>query len=138
MTIREMPLLISKYFFKSPFSNFSNLIMMLPTDKTLTDAIYRLQKIGYNKDFKLVEDKLQCLQNKKLYTPDDMLILGNQRFEGLSNPSDMSALFVIECKDGTKGLIISSFGVYGDIALIDFLDKIKVKKSKNIPMQFAS
>jgi hypothetical protein len=111
---------------------------MLPTDKTLTDAIYRLQKIGYDKDFKLVEGKLQCLQNKKLYTPDDMLILGNQRFEGLSNPSDMSALFVIECNDGTKGLIVSSFGVYGDVGLIDFLDKVKIKKSKDIPMQLAS
>lgn len=111
---------------------------MLPTDKTLTDAIYRLQKIGYNKDFKLIEGKLQCLQTKKNYTPDDMLILGNQRFEGLSNPSDMSALFVVECKDGTKGLIVSSYGVYGDVALIEFLDKIKIKKSSKIPMHLAS
>ena len=110
---------------------------MLPTDKTLTDAIYRLQKIGYNQDFRLVNDKLECLQTQKLYTPDDMLILGNQHFKVLSNSYDISALFVVECKDGTKGLIVSSFGVYGDVRLIEFLDKIKIKKSGEIPVKSA-
>lgn len=111
---------------------------MLPTDKTLTEAINRLQKLGYNKDFKLVEDKLQCLQSKKMYTPQEMTILGNQRFEGMTNPSDMSALFVVECKDGAKGLVVSSFGVYGDVNLIEFLDKIKVKNSDKVSEKLTS
>lgn len=101
---------------------------MLPRDKTLTDAIYRLQSKGFDKDFKLVKNRLKCVQTNTSYTPSEMFIVGSQRFNGISKHSDVSTLFVIECKDGIKGLIVFSFGVYGDVSLIKFLDKTKIKE----------
>lgn len=107
-----------------------NRYIMNTFDKTLSTSIEHFQNIGYTSDFKLKGDKMQCLQTKKLYEPKDMIIIKNKRFEGMSNPSDMSALFVIKCYDGTKGLIVAPYGTYGDVNVLDFLDKVKVQKTQ--------
>jgi len=100
---------------------------MLPNDKTLTTAISRLQKLGFDKDFKLDKGEMICLQTKKRYQTEDMLIVSSQRFKGLSNPTDMTALYVIQCKDGTRGLILTAYSSHGNISLIEFLDKVKIQ-----------
>ena len=84
-----------------------------------------------DKDFKYKDGQLICLQTKKHYAPNDMLILDSQRFEGMSNPSDMSALFVVRCKDGTKGMVTVAYGTYANIDVLEFLDKVEVQKSKH-------
>ena len=103
---------------------------MITTDKTLVKAINRYQKAGFDKDFKFENGRLRCLQSKKIYAPEDMLILESQRFEGMSNPSDMSALFVLKCKDGTKGLVTVAYGTYADVQVLEFLNKVKIQSSQ--------
>jgi hypothetical protein len=36
------------------------------------------------------------------------------RFEGESDPDDMSVVYAIEGKDGTRGVIVDAFGIYAD------------------------
>ena len=96
---------------------------------TMLDAVKGLKERGYVHEFKVRDDGMECLETGGKYQPDDMKIVEYHRFEGMSNPSDMSAVFAIECKDGLRGLVVSSYGIYGDIKLIDFLDKVKVGKS---------
>lgn len=105
---------------------------MLPNDRTLKKAINRFQGLGFNKEFKLENKEMLCLQNKKRYQPQDMLILNSQRFEALSNPFDISALYAVKCHDGIKGLIIAAYGTYGDMKLIEFLDKVKIKRTREL------
>ena len=48
----------------------------------------------------------------KFYQPEDLKIIKTYRFEGESDPSDSSILYVIEAKDGLTGYSMDSYGVY--------------------------
>lgn len=97
---------------------------------TMVDATKGLKERGFTHEFKLREDGMECLETGVKYQPDDMKIVEYHRFEGMSNPADMSAVFAIECNDETQGLVVSSYGPYADIELIDFLDKVKIEESE--------
>jgi hypothetical protein len=95
---------------------------------TLSQATTALLKQGFKSNFKLKGDQLMCIENKKMYDSTDMEIIKQYRFEGISNPADMSIVFAVECKDGTKGTIISYYGTYSDDKLDEFMKKVKVCK----------
>lgn len=95
---------------------------------TMVAAIQDLQKRGYNCDFQMSGNSVKCLANNKLYQSQDLTIIEYHRFEGISNPDDMSIVFVIECNDETKGTVVSAYGTYADIKLLDFMDKVKIKE----------
>jgi hypothetical protein len=98
---------------------------------TMVAAVEGLQERGYDSDFQLAGESMKCLTNNKMYHSEDMVIVEYHRFEGISNPDDMSIIFAVECNDGTKGTIVSSYGVYGDVSLLDFIDKVKIKEQQH-------
>lgn len=95
---------------------------------TMVVALNDLQKRGYECDFQMAGNAIKCTSTNKLYQPQDMTIVEYHRFEGISSPEDMSIVFVVECKDGTKGTVVSAYGAYADIKLLDFMDKVKIKE----------
>ncbi|EGV44268.1 hypothetical protein BZARG_740 [Bizionia argentinensis JUB59] len=88
------------------------------------DCIEKYQARGYICNFKCEDNKLLELKSNKLYSPNEIIIKRTQRFEGLSNPSDMSILYVIETKDGIKGLVTANYGIESDTDLDEFFKKI--------------
>lgn len=103
--------------------------MKLNRYSSVVHATQALQKRGYTTEFKLKEKgKMQNLKTKRMYSPSDMEIAEFHRFEGASNPSDMSIVFAVEAADGAKGIIVSSYGMYADMDMVEFMDKVKIKK----------
>lgn len=100
--------------------------MKLVTYRTMSDALNQLRKRGFDSGFKLVDGHLVCLETKKKYQPPDLGITEYHRFEGDSNPSDMSIVFAVQCNDGNKGTVVSSYGTYATDGLLSFMDKVKV------------
>lgn len=96
----------------------------------MIEAIKELKRRGFKDEFKLEQDGMRSLDSNKIYEPNDMKIIEYHRFEGISNPSDMSAVFAVKCTDGTQGIIVTSYGTYADIKLISFLDQVKIKKTE--------
>jgi hypothetical protein len=94
--------------------------------RTLVEALDQLSRKGFTHSFKLIEGKLANLETGKSYRPEDLRIVEYHRFEGDSNPADMSVVFAVKCCDGRKGTIVSSYGTYADMPLITFLDKVKI------------
>jgi hypothetical protein len=47
------------------------------------------------------------------------------RFEGNTNPDDMSIMYAIETMDGQKGTISNSYGPYADATVDDFLKQVE-------------
>ena len=100
--------------------------MKLVTYRTMSDAINQLRKRGFASSFKLLDGALICLETKEKYLPGDLEITEYHRFEGDSNPADMSILFALKCNDGNKGTVVSSYGTYATDGLLSFMDKVKV------------
>lgn len=95
--------------------------------QTLSEALLQLRERGIRNSFQLKNERLECVETGKSYPSGDIRITEYYRFEGESNPSDMSVLFVIECADGEKGTVISSYGTYADVSLLEFMDELKIE-----------
>jgi len=99
--------------------------MILSPSKTLLEDIESAKKAGYTEDFLYQQEHLIGRNNKKKYPKEDCKLIESCRHEGLSDPSDASILFLIECTDGTKGCLSSGYGVGADTELIEFVLAIK-------------
>ncbi len=91
---------------------------------SIVQAMEALKQKGYEENLQFVEGRLKNTKTGQWYQPEDLIIDEYHRFEGLSNPSDMSVLFAISCSDGTKGLVSSAYGAYGDRDFMEFMDQI--------------
>jgi hypothetical protein len=54
----------------------------------------------------------------------------HDRFEGASDPDDMSVVYAMESDDGLKGVIADAFGLYANPDLGVFLEKVKIREGK--------
>lgn len=98
---------------------------------TMTFALEDLKKRGYTDDFVLNEENsMKNSRSNTTYKPSDMQIVEYHRFEGESDPGDMAIVFAVKCKDGAKGLILSSYGTYTDTAMVSFMDEVKIMDSE--------
>lgn len=85
----------------------------LPYMKTLSSCLSKMAEQGYTDEFKAFGlEGVQSLQTGKLYKPQDIRIVNFYRFEGISDPADMSILYVIETVDGLKGTLVDAYGTY--------------------------
>lgn len=79
--------------------------------ETLSEAIQRLREKGYDADFAATEEgRLHCPACGSTHAPGDLTIDEELRFEGESDPADMSLLVALTCACGAKGLYSTQFG----------------------------
>jgi hypothetical protein len=98
----------------------------IPLDHTHElPAIHRLERAGYTAGF-VAEGggTLRLAGTDRRYAAGDARIRDFYRFEGTSDPDDMSVIYAIEMRDGTRGMLIDAFGTYADPALTAVLDRI--------------
>lgn len=94
-------------------------------ERSMINVENRLNKEGFTADFKVAQGKLCVMNADKTYTPNDVTIVDFYRFEGESNPDDMSILYAIETNDGVKGTISNSYGTYADAGVDNFLKQVE-------------
>jgi len=99
------------------------------------DYIKIYQEKGYVSSFHIKELKLINNETKNEYNPEDVKIVAEHRYEGMSNPSDMSILYVIETNKNEKGTVLVGYGPSADIEIAEFFKNIPKKNisdEKNI------
>lgn len=102
-----------------------------PTHMTdLEMCLNKLETEGYTDQYKVEKGKLCNLTNNKKYKPKDVKAVNFYRFEGISNPDDMSILYAIETSDGRKGTLIDAYGFYSDDETGEFMNQIESGKKK--------
>lgn len=81
---------------------------------TLSQVMNQLREKGKDAEFKLADSGLGLINatNGKLYPISDLRIIRTYRFEGESDPSDSSILYLIEGTDGQVGYLLDAYGVY--------------------------
>ncbi len=99
---------------------------------TLVARLNQLKANGYTFDFNLTAQALEVMHEdgKKItLSPSEFKIVNFYRFEGMSNPSDSSILYVIESESGLKGTMLSSYGVYADALSNEMIKKLDTRDS---------
>jgi hypothetical protein len=104
------------------------LTYMAPEITCLDDII----KKGFTDNFKLSGSSLICLDNGKNYSPEQISVVNFYRFEGASDPDDMSIIFVIETEDGRKGTLVDAYGFYADREIGNFMRKVENFRKQTI------
>lgn len=92
---------------------------------TLTEALEALKAKGYTNDFDLLPDQIECKKLGKCYNPNNFTVKEFHRFEGMSNPDDMSVVYAIEAADGEKGVMVDAYGTYADPPTQEMIQKLK-------------
>jgi hypothetical protein len=88
-----------------------------------------LEEKGYKDQFRVEKKSLVSLkESKKKYKPKDVKAVNFYRFEGISDPDDMSILYAIETCDGTKGTLVDAYGRYSDEATGTFMQEVDISK----------
>jgi hypothetical protein len=80
---------------------------------TLSQVLEKLRMKKMDNEFRL-ENGCFTAGKGKAYNAEDLTIIKTFRFEGDSNPSDSSILYIIEAKDGLIGYSIDAYGVYSN------------------------
>lgn len=101
----------------------------------LVDALNDLKARGYSGDFRVIncegfEDSTPCrLQSDtsgKTYAGNELVIKEHYRFEGPSNPDDMSVAYAIACEGGEKGVLVDAYGTYSSRRVAEFIRDIPI------------
>lgn len=83
---------------------------------TVKEVLDALQEKNQGNEFRLATDGkgFMSYDNGRYYSVSDLRIIKTYRFEGDSNPSDSSIIYVLQAKDGHLGYILDAFGMYSD------------------------
>ncbi|HEX8426982.1 hypothetical protein [Hymenobacter sp.] len=96
-------------------------------ERSLMKVEEKLNKDGFTADFRVSDGRLHTIseERSKSYAPNEVVIVDFYRFEGESDPDDMSILYALETSDGIRGTISSAYGTYGDSDALDFLKQVE-------------
>jgi hypothetical protein len=88
---------------------------MKPLDEmtTLSTVLERLRQKKIDNEFRWTHEGFNAGRGKN-YNPEDLKIIKTYRFEGESNPSDSSILYIIEANDGLIGYSLDAYGMYSN------------------------
>ena len=105
--------------------------MIKPTEMTtLSQVIEKLRLKRQDNEFLLTTDGF-TIGNGKFFQPHDLKIIKTYRFEGESDPSDSSILYLMECNDGTIGYSVDAYGAFSnhdDVDYNGFIVKIPIEE----------
>jgi len=87
----------------------------MQTYNNLVEATNDLMKRGYTENLSLEGDTVDDKEKKIKMTADDFEIDEFYRFEGASNPDDMSIIYAVNSsKYNLKGVLVNAYGTYAD------------------------
>jgi len=107
----------------------------LPTTmRTLSEVMEKLKERGIDRELVFGESgKMESMG--KTFQPEDLTLIRTFRFEGMSDPADNTALYLLEDKEHKLGYIMDVYGSesnYGT-AFNEFLKAIPVADDSNNP-----
>lgn len=95
---------------------------------TLVEAIEDLKKRGFTQNFS-VNRFGQLEKNKDThFLSSEVTLCEFHRFEGITNPSDMSIVYAVETNSGEKGTVVDSYGADGSEIISNFMNKVAQKQ----------
>jgi hypothetical protein len=108
---------------------------MLKTEmSSLWQVMSKLRERGFRLDFTMSDDgRLLCSSTNQKFGPEEVCIDRVYRFEGESDPGDMSVMYAMETQSGAKGLYVDAYGpASGDDSpsFAAFIKKVQIKRDR--------
>src|SRR5437899_9049766 len=101
--------------------------------KTITETIDSLKKNNYVHDFIIInENEAVSKDTNEKFKPEDLVIENSFRFEGESDPDDLSILYALTAKSGTQGILIDAYGIYSTPAVDEFIKKVPKREENEL------
>jgi K+-sensing histidine kinase KdpD len=101
--------------------------------RTLTEVLKAIAAEGFSQEIIIKEGGLYLKDRR--YEPEELVIIKFYRFEGESNPDDMSIIYSIMTCDGDKAVLIDAYGTYSNPEIDTLIKKIYLnqesKKNSN-------
>ena len=97
---------------------------------TVSGVLEKLRQKKFDNEFTITREGFTTI-NKKFYQPQDLKIIKTYRFEGESDPSDNSIIYLLQANDGLIGYSLDAYGVYsdhGDDGYDNFIRQIPVEE----------
>src|SRR4030095_5631808 len=91
---------------------------------TLAKTIDELARCGFIEHFGVSGDGLRSFDSGRTFSADEVVIREYRRFEGVSDPDDMSIVYAIEGEGGARGTLVDAFGAYSDPTVSAFLQGV--------------
>ncbi len=86
----------------------------------------KIDEKGFTDEFQIVNaDSILCITNQQVYQPHEVSVVNYYRFEGPSNPDDMSIIYVLETTDGRKGTLTDAYGIYANNTIGEFMNQVE-------------
>ena len=96
----------------------------------MVEAIQELKKRGFTANFEFLNHAFRDVDSGRTFKADELTIVEHYRFEGASDPDDMSVVYAIESIDALTGIIADAFGVYANPDLGRFLENVKIREER--------
>jgi hypothetical protein len=94
----------------------------------MVEAIEELKKRGFTANFEFLDQMFRNVDSGETFTADKLTIVEHYRFEGTSDPDDMSVVYAIQTDGAPKEIIADAFGVYANPNLSSFLEKVQIRE----------
>ena len=101
------------------------------TDTNELEIIKKYEEKGYTSNYRVVDGILIDNKTKSTYKPTEIFIVAEHRFEGMSNPADMSILYIVVTKDDFKGTFLASYGGASSTEAAEFFNEIPKENVSN-------
>jgi hypothetical protein len=95
---------------------------------TLVEALEQLKKKGYTHYFQVNEQGQLTEDKKAFFLPSDVELHEFHRFEGNTNPADMSILYAVQTSTGLKGTVVDAYGADGSEVISEFMNQANRKQ----------
>jgi hypothetical protein len=92
----------------------------------MTEAVNGLQERGFTANIELINGLFHDVNSGRTFRADELTIVEHHRFEGLSDPDDLSVCYGLEARDGTRGILVDAYGTYANAAVSELLSKVRV------------
>lgn len=95
---------------------------------TVAEAVNGLKQRGFNIDFNLEADCINCNKTPLSLKATEFAITEFYRFEGESDPADEAVVYAIESTKGDKGVLVTGFGISAEGTGEEMIEKLQVKR----------
>jgi len=96
--------------------------------ETMVEALEQLKNKGYTHNFQVNEHGHLVEGEEVSFLPSQVELKEFHRFEGLTNPSDMSILYALETSSGLRGTVVDAYGVSGSETVSNFMNQVNQKQ----------